>query len=106
MRSTITTWASPPRTWSTNTDQPRAAGRLRRRLAAKAAAAIEAGRFVDEITPILIPQRKGDPVAFKVDEQPRGGTTAESLAKLRRRSRRTAASPPATPRRSTTAPPP
>ncbi|WP_085607577.1 MULTISPECIES: acetyl-CoA C-acetyltransferase [unclassified Pseudomonas] len=49
----------------------------------KAAAAIEAGRFVDEITPILIPQRKGDPVAFKVDELPRGDTTAESLAKLR-----------------------
>ncbi|MFJ5238630.1 acetyl-CoA C-acetyltransferase [Pseudomonas neuropathica] len=49
----------------------------------KAAAAIEAGRFVDEITPILIPQRKGEPVAFKVDEQPRGDTTAESLAKLR-----------------------
>ncbi|WP_426237272.1 acetyl-CoA C-acetyltransferase [Pseudomonas sp. TWP3-2] len=49
----------------------------------KAAAAIQAGRFVDEITPILIPQRKGDPVAFKVDEQPRGETTAESLAKLR-----------------------
>ncbi|MFJ7314577.1 acetyl-CoA C-acetyltransferase [Pseudomonas sp. NPDC098747] len=49
----------------------------------KAAAAIEAGRFVDEITPILIPQRKGDPVAFKVDEQPRGETTAESLGKLR-----------------------
>ncbi|WP_095187515.1 acetyl-CoA C-acetyltransferase [Pseudomonas sp. Irchel 3E19] len=49
----------------------------------KAAAAIEAGRFVEEITPILIPQRKGDPVAFQVDEQPRGATTAESLAKLR-----------------------
>ena len=49
----------------------------------KAAAAIEAGRFVDEITPILIPQRKGDPVAFKVDELPRGDTSAESLAKLR-----------------------
>ncbi|WP_085648844.1 MULTISPECIES: acetyl-CoA C-acetyltransferase [unclassified Pseudomonas] len=49
----------------------------------KASAAIEAGRFVDEITPILIPQRKGDPLAFKVDEQPRGDTTAESLAKLR-----------------------
>jgi len=49
----------------------------------KAAAAIEAGRFVEEITPILIPQRKGEPVAFKVDEQPRGDTTAESLAKLR-----------------------
>jgi len=49
----------------------------------KAAAAIEAGRFVEEITPILIPQRKGDPVAFKVDEQPRGDTSVESLAKLR-----------------------
>ena len=46
-------------------------------------AAIEAGRFVDEITPILIPQRKGDPIAFATDEQPRAGTTAESLAKLR-----------------------
>ncbi|WP_287814587.1 acetyl-CoA C-acetyltransferase [Pseudomonas sp.] len=50
---------------------------------AKAAAAIEAGRFVAEITPILIPQRKGDPVAFATDEQPRAGTTAESLAKLK-----------------------
>ena len=49
----------------------------------KATAAIEAGRFVDEITPVLIPQRKGDPIAFTTDEQPRAGTTAESLAKLR-----------------------
>ena len=49
----------------------------------KAIAAIEAGRFVDEITPILIPQRKGDPLAFATDEQPRAGTTAESLAKLK-----------------------
>lgn len=49
----------------------------------KAAAAIEAGRFVDEITPILIPQRKGDPLSFATDEQPRAGTTAESLAKLK-----------------------
>ncbi|MDD1967820.1 acetyl-CoA C-acetyltransferase [Pseudomonas putida] len=49
----------------------------------KAAAAIAAGRFVDEITPILIPQRKGDPVPFATDEQPRAGTTAESLAKLK-----------------------
>jgi acetyl-CoA C-acetyltransferase len=46
-------------------------------------AAIEAGRFVDEITPIMIPQRKGDPVAFATDEQPRAGTTAESLGKLK-----------------------
>lgn len=49
----------------------------------KAVAAIEGGRFVDEITPILIPQRKGDPLSFATDEQPRAGTTAESLAKLK-----------------------
>lgn len=49
----------------------------------KALNAIESGRFSDEITPILIPQRKGDPVAFATDEQPRAGTTAESLAKLK-----------------------
>ncbi|MEE9102714.1 acetyl-CoA C-acetyltransferase [Pseudomonas sp. QE6] len=49
----------------------------------KAAAAIEAGRFKDEITPVLIPQRKGDPLSFDTDEQPRAGTTAESLAKLK-----------------------
>jgi acetyl-CoA C-acetyltransferase len=49
----------------------------------KAVAAIEAGRFVDEITPILIPQRKGEPIAFATDEQPRAGTTAESLGKLK-----------------------
>ncbi|MET3052396.1 acetyl-CoA C-acetyltransferase [Pseudomonas alkylphenolica] len=49
----------------------------------KAVAAIEARRFVEEITPILIPQRKGDPVAFATDEQPRAGTTADSLGKLK-----------------------
>ncbi|MFJ3377433.1 acetyl-CoA C-acetyltransferase [Pseudomonas sp. NPDC086112] len=49
----------------------------------KAVAAIEAGRFADEITPILIPQRKGDPLAFATDEQPRAGTTAGSLGKLK-----------------------
>ncbi|MEB0204354.1 acetyl-CoA C-acetyltransferase [Pseudomonas sp. CCC3.1] len=49
----------------------------------KAIAAIESGRFADEITPILIPQRKGDPVTFKVDEQPRDGITAEALSKLK-----------------------
>ncbi|KMM78236.1 acetyl-CoA C-acetyltransferase [Pseudomonas deceptionensis] len=49
----------------------------------KACAAIEAGRFADEITPILIPQRKGDPLAFEVDEQPRAGITADALAKLK-----------------------
>ena len=49
----------------------------------KAIAAIETGRFADEITPILIPQRKGEPVAFATDEQPRAGTTADALGKLK-----------------------
>ena len=49
----------------------------------RAVAASEAGRFKDEITPISIPQRKGEPKVFDTDEQPRPGTTAESLASLR-----------------------
>ena len=49
----------------------------------KAVAAIESGRFAEEITPILIPQRKGEPVAFATDEQPRAGTTADTLGKLK-----------------------
>ena len=50
---------------------------------AKAVAAIAEGRFRDEIVPVMIPQRKGDPVAFSVDEYPRAGTTVETLSKLR-----------------------
>src|SRR5207302_10259182 len=49
----------------------------------KAEAAQKAGRFKDEITPVLIPQRKGDPVAFASDEFIKQGTTAEALASLR-----------------------
>ncbi|WP_259757392.1 acetyl-CoA C-acetyltransferase [Pseudomonas sp. GCEP-101] len=49
----------------------------------KAADAIAAGRFKAEITAIEIPQRKGEPLRFDTDEQPRAGTTAESLAKLK-----------------------
>lgn len=49
----------------------------------KAVNAIEAGRFKDEIIPIEIPQRKGDPIIFDTDEYPKKGTTAEKLAKLR-----------------------
>ncbi|MDW2885915.1 acetyl-CoA C-acetyltransferase [Exiguobacterium artemiae] len=49
----------------------------------KAGQAIEADRFQAEITPVEIPQRKGDPVVFKEDEFPRAGTTAESLTRLR-----------------------
>ena len=46
-------------------------------------AAQAAGKFSDEITPVEIPQRKGDPIVFTTDEHPRAGTTPESLAKLR-----------------------
>lgn len=49
----------------------------------KAEAAQKAGRFKDEIIPVSIPQRKGEPVVFESDEFPRHGTTAEGLAKLR-----------------------
>lgn len=46
-------------------------------------AAQGAGVFADEIVPVEIPQRKGDPVVFDTDEHPRPGTTVETLAKLR-----------------------
>lgn len=49
----------------------------------KAVKAIETGRFKDEIVPVEIPQRKGDPIIFDTDEYPKKGTTAEKLAKLR-----------------------
>jgi len=49
----------------------------------KAQTAIESGRFQDEIVPVAIPQRKGDPVLFAVDEFPRAGVTAEALGKLK-----------------------
>lgn len=48
----------------------------------KAEAAIKAGRFKDEIIPVPIPQRKGDPILFDTDEHPRFGTTLEALKKL------------------------
>jgi acetyl-CoA C-acetyltransferase len=49
----------------------------------KAEAAQKAGRFKDEITPVMIPQRKGDPVAFATDEFVKPGTTLDSIAGLR-----------------------
>jgi acetyl-CoA C-acetyltransferase len=49
----------------------------------KAVNAIKNGKFKQEIVPIEIPQRKGDPVKFDTDEGPRADTTLESLAKLR-----------------------
>jgi len=49
----------------------------------RAAAAQKEGRFADEITPVAIPQRRGDPILVEADEGVRPETTAESLATLR-----------------------
>jgi len=49
----------------------------------KTEAAQNKGQFKDEIVPISIPQRKGDPIVIDKDEMPRAGVTLESLAKLR-----------------------
>ncbi|WP_417668790.1 3-oxoadipyl-CoA thiolase [Roseibium sp.] len=50
---------------------------------ARWAAAQEAGLFADEIVPVTVPQRKGEPVIVSVDEHPRPGTSAEKLSRLR-----------------------
>ena len=47
------------------------------------AAAHAAGRFADELVPVVIPQKKGDPKVFDTDEHPRPDTTLEMLAKLK-----------------------
>ena len=60
-------------------DQDRWAARSHER----AHKAIEEGRFKEEIAPMEIPQRKGDPVVFDTDEGVRPGTTVETLAKLK-----------------------
>ena len=49
----------------------------------RASQAREAGRFDAEITPVSVPQRRGDPIMIERDEQPRDGVTAESLGKLK-----------------------
>jgi acetyl-CoA C-acetyltransferase len=45
--------------------------------------AIQSGRFKEEIVPVIIPQKKGNPVVFDTDEHPRPSTTKEALAALR-----------------------
>ena len=49
----------------------------------KAEKAIKEGKFVDEIVPVVIPQRKGEPKVFAQDEFPRFGSTLEKMSKLR-----------------------
>ena len=70
----------------------------------RAAAAWKNGVFDDEVVPVEVPQRKGDPVVVSQDEGIRGDTTTESLAGCGRPSTRPARSPPARRRRSPTAP--
>jgi acetyl-CoA C-acetyltransferase len=49
----------------------------------KAEAAIKSGRFKDEIVPVTIPQRKGDPIVFDTDEHPKFGSSLEKMGKLK-----------------------
>ena len=49
----------------------------------RAEAAIKAGKFVDEIVPVELPQKKGDPIIFDTDEFPKFGTTIDKVAKLK-----------------------
>ncbi|MGI6737098.1 MAG: acetyl-CoA C-acetyltransferase [Anaerovoracaceae bacterium] len=49
----------------------------------KACEAIKNGKFKDEIVPVEVPQRKGDPIIFDTDEGPREGTTPQSISKLK-----------------------
>jgi len=49
----------------------------------RATAAIQSGAFKEEIVPVDVPQRKGDPIRVEIDEHPRAGTTAEKLAGLK-----------------------
>jgi acetyl-CoA C-acetyltransferase len=49
----------------------------------RAVAAQQQGRFADELVPVEVPQRRGDPVLVDIDEHPRADTTLEALAKLR-----------------------
>jgi acetyl-CoA C-acetyltransferase len=49
----------------------------------RAEAAIKAGKFKDEIVPVEIPQKKGDPIIFDTDEFPRAGVTVESISGLK-----------------------
>ena len=49
----------------------------------RAEAAVKSGRFKDEIVPVEVPQKKGDPIVFDTDEFPKFGTTMEKVSKLK-----------------------
>ena len=77
-------WARPPRTSPSATAISRAEqDEFALASHQRAVAAVEAGRFDDEIVPVPVPQPKGDPVDRHADERPRPDTTLEKLAGLR-----------------------
>lgn len=82
--STTTTWALPPRTSPTPSTSAASAGdAFAASSQRKAAAAIAAGRFREEIVPVSVPQGKKPPRFVTDDEQPRPETSEQQLAQLR-----------------------
>ena len=78
------TWASPRRMWpNVSISAGKNRTNLRPKASRKPRRLSESGRFKDEIVPVEIPQRKGDPIIFDTDEFPRFGSTAEKLGKLK-----------------------
>jgi len=74
---------APPNIRARRPISPRTAGRVCLQFAPEAVAAMQAGKFKEEIFDIAVPQKKGDPKMFNVDECPRPDVSLESLAKLR-----------------------
>ena len=72
----------------------------------RATAAWAEGKFDDELVPVAVPQKRGDPVVFAQDEGIRADATPGIARRAARRSKRAASSPPATPASRTTPPPP
>src|SRR5437899_338091 len=82
--TTNTTWVLPPKMWPSSTPSSRAQqDEFAAASQQKAEAAQKVGKFKDEIVPVMIPQRKGEPIAFASDEFIKLGTTADALASLK-----------------------
>ena len=82
--SPISRWARSPSSATTSTSSPAPSRTSSLRCShQKAAAAWKDGVYADEVVPVKIPQRKGDPIEFTEDEGIRANTTAESLGGLK-----------------------
>src|SRR5437899_11307443 len=82
--TTNTTWVLPPKMWPSSTPS-RARNRTNslRRASKRPKQRKKSGKFKDEIVPVMIPQRKGDLIAFASDEFIKVGTTADALGSLK-----------------------